>query len=204
MDRYRAIPLWLRIAYTAWMVLWVPSYAGHYGPQNFLWLCDIANFIVLLALWTGSRLLISSQLVAVLLIGFFWTVDAGIRLVTGSHLIGGTEYMFEAASPLYIRLLSLFHIFVPLLLLYAFLRIGYDRRGIRLQTVLTCAILPLTYFMTDPLLNINWVFGPFGKIQDTLDPLLYLGIVMTAYPVLLYLPTHHLILFIQRRFLKVR
>ncbi len=198
------LPLWLKIAYTAWMILWVPAYAGHYGPHNFLWLCDIANFIILIALWTESRLLLSSQLVAVLLVDLFWMVDLAIALIAGFHPIGGTEYMLDRTSPLFIRLLSLFHVFVPLLLLFAISRLGFHRKGLLLQTALTAIVLPLTYLLTDPEKNINWVFGPFGRMQETMDPLLYLLIAIIAYPLALYLPTQGVIVLLERRFLNRR
>lgn len=155
MDRYRAIPLWLKIAYTAWMAIWVPAYAGHYGPQNFLWLCDLANFIILIALWTESRLLFSSQLVAVLLVDLFWILDLLVALIAGVHPIGGTEYMLDVTSPLFIRLLSLFHVFVPLVLIYVISRTGFHRKGLLFQAALTAVVLPLTYLLTDPEKNIN-------------------------------------------------
>ncbi len=194
------LPLWLKTAYSAWMLLWVPSYAAHYGPQNFLWLCDIANFLVLVALWTESRLLLSSQLVAVLVVDLVWTFDLAAALITGMHPVGGTEYMLDSARPLFIRMLSLFHLFVPLLLFGAVIRTGFLRTGILFQTAITWIILPVTFLVTDPEKNINWAFGPFGSVQDALPPVIYLLILMAAYPLLLYLPAQGIIIFLERRF----
>ena len=120
----RALPRWLKLGYTAWFLVWVPVYWIDNGPANFLWLCDVANFVLLAAIWLESSLLISSQAVSVLLIQLAWIVDFGTRLVAGFHPIGGTEYMFESARPLFGRLLSLFHVFIPILLLYALWRLG--------------------------------------------------------------------------------
>jgi hypothetical protein len=61
------IPLSLKLAVTAWMVVWVPAYAVHYGAANFLWISDVALFLTFVAVWRESRLLGSSQLVGVLL-----------------------------------------------------------------------------------------------------------------------------------------
>lgn len=36
----RRIPLWLKIAYTAFMAVLIPVYWAHYGPTNFLYFCD--------------------------------------------------------------------------------------------------------------------------------------------------------------------
>ena len=36
----RRIPLWLKLAYTAFMAVLVPVYLRNYGPTNFLYFCD--------------------------------------------------------------------------------------------------------------------------------------------------------------------
>lgn len=172
----------------------MPSYSSFYGPQNFLWLCDLCNFIILIALWTESGLLFSSQIVAVLIIDVLWSIDVLAAFAFGAHPIGGTEYMFNPTIPLLIRLLSLFHVLTLPLLVYGVMRLGYDRRGILLQTALTWIILPLSYLLTDPERNINWVFGFFNQHQILFDPWAFAVFCMAAYPLLLYLPTHALVL----------
>jgi hypothetical protein len=186
----RRLPLGIKIVYSVWMMVWIPAYAGYYGPQNFLWLCDLCNLVLWIALWSESRLLFSSQFVSVLLPDTLWMVDAGTALVIGVHPIGGTEYMFDAAIPRAIRALSCFHVLVPALLVWAVHRLGYDRRGVRLQTALTWAVLPLSFWLTGPARNVNWVRGPFGGPQSLIDPRLYLVLCMVLYPVIVYLPVH--------------
>lgn len=192
------LPVWLKIAFTAWMLVWVPTYARYYGLQNFLWLCDLCNFILAIALWAESPLLFSSQMVAVLIIDILWSVDVAGRLFTGVHFIGGTAYMFSSAIPLLIRIMSLFHVFTPPLLIYAVLRLGYHRRGLLIQTGITWLVLPLSYIFTGPDRNINWVWGPCGQPQSMLEPRVYLLVCMAAYPLLIYLPSHGLVLLICR------
>jgi hypothetical protein len=195
----KLLPLWLKIAFTAWMVMWVPAYIWHHGPQNFLWLCDICNFILLLAIWTESRLLFSSQLVAVFIPSVLWTLDVAWAAIFGVHPIGGTQYMFDSAILLPIRLLSLFHVVTPPLLLWCVWRLRFDRRGLALQSALTCILLPATYVLTDPERNINWVWGLFGERQTVVHPWLYLALCVICYPLVIYLPTHGLALLLFRR-----
>ena len=194
----KRIPLWLKIAFTAWIMVWTGVYANFYGPQNFLWLCDLCNFILLIALWLESSLLFSSQIIAVLIVDVLWSVDVGMAALTGYHPIGGTQYMFSAKIPLYVRMMSLFHVFTPPLLIYAVFRLGYNRRGLILQSLITWIVLPLSYLLTDPPKDINWVFGPAGQPQSTLSPGIYFFICMLAYPLIVYLPTHGLVLFLLR------
>ncbi|HEY6105133.1 MAG TPA: hypothetical protein VIV59_04075, partial [Anaeromyxobacteraceae bacterium] len=89
------IPLWLKLGWTAWLAVWLPFYWRHYGPQNFLWFCDIANIGVGLALWLESPLLFSMQALSILVVQILYTVDLAGRALSGRHLLGGTEYMFD-------------------------------------------------------------------------------------------------------------
>lgn len=193
------LPLWLKLAFTAWILVWAPAYWMQLGPQNYFWLCNLANFLILVGLWRESRGLVSMQLLSVLLVGTLWAVDVGTAWITGVHPIGGTEYMFNAETPLAIRLLSLYHLILPLVAGLAVYRLGYDRRALLWQTALTWAVVPLSYVATDPERNINWVHGPFGQPQESLDPLLYLVGLTLLWPVAVYLPAHLLMIVLQRR-----
>ena len=52
------VPLWLKLAYTAFMAILVPVYLYYYGPTNFLYFCDVALLLTLLGIWIDSPLLI--------------------------------------------------------------------------------------------------------------------------------------------------
>lgn len=188
------LPTWLKIAYTTWMLIWVPTYWIHHGPANFLWLCDMANFFVAAAIWLESPLLFSSQAVSVLLIQLAWMIDYCSRLVLGFHLLGGTEYMFDHTQPFWLRSLSCFHVFVPILLLWAIWRLGYDRRGWLLQSLIAWLILPLSYVAAAPEKNLNWLWAPFGVPQTLISPPRYLLLCMLAYPLVIFWTTHRLLL----------
>ncbi len=183
------VPLWLKLAYTAWFAVWVVTYWRLVGAVNFLWLCDVALFVLLVALWTESPLLFSSQATGVLVIQGVWIVDVAARLALGFHPIGGTEYMFDPAEPIGVRALSLFHLWVPILILWALWRLGYDRRGWKLQTLFAWMVLPPS-LLTDPTLNINWMWRPFGIEQTWLPPAVYMLSTLVLYPLLLFWPTH--------------
>jgi hypothetical protein len=71
---------------------------------------------------------------------------------------------------------------------------GYDKRAFVLQTLLTWVVLLISYNAPDPEKNINCVFGPGDKPQHSMPPLLYLALEMTALPLLVFLPTHLILL----------
>jgi hypothetical protein len=186
----RKIPFWLKVVYTAFLGVLVPVYWSHYGPANFLWFSDIALLVILPALWLENRFLTSTQAVSVTALELLWVVDFLVRLVAGVQLVGISAYMFEPDRPLFLRGLSLFHLSMPVLLLWLVWRLGYDRRAWLAQSALALIVLPVCYFVTDPSDNINWVFGPGGTRQARVPPGLYLALLMAFFPLGVYLPTH--------------
>lgn len=181
-------PLSIRLLYTAFVAVLIPVYWLHYGPSNFLWFSDIALFAVLLSLWTGNRLFYSMMAVGVLPIETLWFVD----FVAIGNTTGIAAYMFEDDLPLYLRGLSLFHLFLPPILIWMLWRQGYDRNALAAQAVLAWIVLPTTWLLTSPNDNINWVFGLAGP-QDIVHPLIYLGIYMALLPLVVYWPMHLLL-----------
>jgi hypothetical protein len=184
------IPISLKIAYTLFVCLLVPIYWRQYGPVNFLWFSDIALLVLVPALWLESPLLISMMALAVVLPELAWNVDYFFRLATGVSLIGLTSYMFDATIPLFIRGLSLFHVALPLLLIWMLSRLGYDGRALLGQTLVAVAVLPLSYFLSNPRQNVNWVYGFGEKPQTRVPAPLFVLFLMLLFPVGVYLPTH--------------
>jgi hypothetical protein len=192
------IPLWLKLLWTAWVLVWVPVYWREYGLQNFLFVCDLGNFFITAGLWLESPLIFSWQATSLLLFQTLYTVDLAGTLVTGHHWIGGTEFMFDPHVPLWIRLLSLFHVVVPPLLLWAIWRLGYDRRGWKYQTLTTWIVVPINYFWR-PQYDVNWARGPFFQEQHVMPGLLYLLAYLIVVPAAVYFPTHLFLVWLTRR-----
>jgi hypothetical protein len=183
--------LLVKIVYTLFVAVLVPYYWSFYGPANFLWLCDIALLLTVAALWLESRFLSSMQLVAVFLPSMIWLADFLARLLTGYFLTRWTHYMFRPDIPLVIRTLSLYHAWLPFLLLCSVWRLGYDRRAWIAQSLLTWAVLPICFLFTDPVRALNGVFGPSGEHpQSWMAPGAWLALMMLLYPALVYLPSH--------------
>lgn len=191
-TKHGAIPLWLKIAYTLFVAVLVPVYWTRFGPAHFLWASDIALLAMVAAVWRESRLITSTVAVAVLLPELAWNLDFFTRLIAGHGLTGldATAYMFNPAQPLWLRGLSLFHVFLPLLIVWMLYRLGYDRRAWLAATLVSWVVLPATYLITDPARNINWVFGLGDTPQTWLPAPLYLMGLMLLLPLCVYLPTH--------------
>ena len=187
------IPLWLKMAYTIVAVVTLTVYFVKIGPKNYLWFSDIALLLTGVALWLESPLLAGMMAVSVLLPEIVWNVSFFGELLTGKRIGGVVGYMFDQDQPRYLRALSLFHVFLPVLLVWLVWRLGYAPEAWLAQTALAWIVLPLTYGLTDPEDNINWVYGPLGKPQKRVPPLVYLALLMLALALLVYLPTHLLL-----------
>jgi hypothetical protein len=114
------LPLWLKIGWTTWTLLWAPAYALYHGPENFLWFCNLANFALAAGLWLESPALVSWQAVSVLIVQILYSVDVAVRFLFGFFPIGGTKFMFDESIPLELRILSLcMHVGTPPVLIFA-------------------------------------------------------------------------------------
>ena len=183
------IPLWIKVLWTIWLAFWIPIYWRQYGAQNFLFFCDLGNILICLALWTESALIFSWQACSLLVFQTLFIIDLAIAVASGKHPIGGTEYMFDPNVPLFIRLLSLFHVVMVPLMLWAIWHLGYDRRGWIYQTLTAWIVVPINYFWR-PGYDVNWARGLFFREQHAIPGLLYLLVYLILVPMLVYWPTH--------------
>jgi hypothetical protein len=205
----RRIPTWVKVAYTAFVAIVVPSYWVTYSPWNFLYFCDIALLVTAVAIWIESPLLVSMQAVAITMPQLLWVVDFLCRLIAGVDITGVTSYMLDSSIPLFLRALSLFHGWLPFFLLWLLARLGYDRPALGLQSVVAIMVFLISYlFAPAPppsashpnwAVNLNYVYGLDDKHPQTLmAPWLWLLLIMAVTVIVLYLPTH----FVLRRFFK--
>ena len=187
------IPSSINLLYTLFVCLLVPLYWRQYGPANFLWFSDLALFIGLAALWLEGSLLASMQAVSVLLLELLWNIEFFIGLITGRQILGLAGYMFKSDKPLWLRGLSLFHVPLPVILLWQVYCFGYDTRAWIAQSILFWIVMPLCFFVTRPEENINWVFGPGNQPQKKMPAGVYLILLLIGAPLFIYLPTHLLL-----------
>jgi len=164
-------------------------YLKYWGADTFLFLCDIAVILTCLGLFTGNALLLSSQAVSSIAIDTAWLVDIATKLIFDRHLIGGTDYFFDTNYPLWVRLMSCFHIVLPFVLIASLRRTGYDRRGLPVQFAIAAVVMIASRFAA-PARNINFVY---------LDPILHrqwgpapihMASMLVGMTVVIYAPTH--------------
>jgi hypothetical protein len=199
----RVVPLWLKLLFTGFMAVLVPVYSMSYGPTNFLYFCDAALFLTLFAIWADNALAASMATVGILVPQIFWCVDFAVEL-TGSHLTHMTSYMFNAQRPLFLRGLSLFHGWLPFLLIYLVRQYGYDRRALPAWTGLAWTLCLIAFFLLPPAgahlanpdtpVNVDYVYGMNDAAPEHFLPAgEYLLLWMLALLAVFYIPTHFLL-----------
>jgi hypothetical protein len=169
--------------------VWMPAYARLYGMLNFVSLCDLGMILACVGVWRASPLLLGSQLVGAVVIDSAWTVDVAWRVVSGKHLLGGTEYMWDALLPLWLRLLSLFHVVLPTLLVLAVRRVGYDPRGLALQAAIAMAAIAAGR-LAGPEANLNMAFRDPVLHRTWGPPAVHVATMVAGAVLGLYVPTH--------------
>ena len=197
---HHRIPLAAKVAGTAFLAVMVPVYLHTYGPTNFLWFCDTALLLTMAGMWWESPLIISMCAAGILLPQSLWIVDFGSHLL-GFHFLNLTSYMFNRHLSYFTRGLSLFHGWLPLLLVWLLFRLGYDKRALAAWTALAAGLVLVCYFFTPPAgahlanpnlpININYLYGfndqqPQLWINQNLYVILWLGVLWLGF----FLPTH--------------
>lgn len=197
------IPLAVKLGYTAFMAVLLPVYLRQYGPTNFLYFCDVALLLTLAGVWLEDSLLLSIATVGILVPQAFWLLFFFAHLC-GRRLSGMTDYMFESQRSRFLRGLSLFHGWLPLLLLFLLRYTGYDARALPIWTVLATLLVLISYFLMPPPsperglapVNINYVYGFSSDApQRWMPQRAWLMVVLLGFPLLLYLPAHLLLLY---------
>jgi hypothetical protein len=187
------IPLALKLAHTAYVTVVIPAYWRHYGFGNFLWFSDLALIGMVPALWWEDRRLTSTLALSALLPEAPWNIGYFTRLFTGRELFGLSHYMFDPKKPYWLRALSLFHVWLPLLLLWSVKRLGYDRRAYQTQLVVGETVLLASCVLTRPEDNVNWVYGPGARPQERIPRGLYLCGVVVFFALGVWWPAHRIL-----------
>jgi hypothetical protein len=194
------IPLVAKVIVTAFLAVMLPVYWRTYGPTNFLWFCDAALILTTIGMWLENSLLISMCAVGILVPQTLWLIDFGSQLI-GLKLLGLTSYMFDKNLSAFTRGLSLFHGWLPLLLVWLLRRLGYDRRGLAAWSGLAVLLVVTCYLFTPPAgahpadpntpINLNYIYG-FNdhQPQSWMNQTLYVVLWPVVLFLVAYLPTH--------------
>jgi hypothetical protein len=205
------LPLGLKIFMVGFSLVLAVYASAQQGPWTLFYICDVALFLATIGICSERSLPVSMAAVGVLVIQGLWVADL---LLTAMDLspVQMTGYMLSDNVSIYKRLLSLFHAWLPLVLLYAIWRLGYDARAFWYWTVLSSVVLAISYLflprppapVNDPLMavNVNYVFGLYMSApQKRMPELVWLGGMVVMLPLCFFLPAH---LLLNRLFARTR
>lgn len=188
-----SIPEWFKILYALAVLAFMVVYWQRYGPRNFLWFSDIALIGAVPAMWLESPLISGTLACMVLLPEVLWNVDYLLRIVLKRRITGLTEYMFDPSIPRWLRAISLFHVPLPLVMIWLVVAYGYPSASLPVAAGTAAVVLALSYLLSSREKNINWVFG-LGRVQHRLPQPLYLALLYIGFVLVVFLPTHWLLM----------
>jgi len=147
--------------------------------------------VIAIGLWSESRLILSWQAVSLLIFQSLYAIDLIGAVVFRHHFIGGTEYMFDPAIPLLVRVLGLYHLAAPPLLVWAVSRLGCDPSAWKWATLEMVIVVPINFFWRAQY-NVNFARG-IGHEQHLLPSWFYLIGYLIAVPLVIYWPTYRML-----------
>ncbi len=183
------------------MAVLMPVYLSNYGLTNFLYFCDMALILTLFGMWLESSMLISMCAVGIVGVQMLWVIDF-ISTLAGYSLTGMTAYMFNSSTPLFLRSLSMFHGWLPFLLIYLVAKVGYNRSAFILWTGLAWVLILVCFSIMPPPnsnagltpVNINYVWGlKDAEAQTWMSPYAWLALMTFGLPTIFYAPVHVLL-----------
>lgn len=195
------VPFWSKIFITLHTMLMLPLYTHAYGLVNFLYVCDAALLWAFYGAVNDDALFLSSALVGVLVSQFVWCLDLAVVLF-GHRGIGLALYMTNPDIPWTLRALSLFHAWLPAILLWwVGVYSGYDVRAFHLWSGISAALGLVSYWSSPECggskampRNINKCFGPSDEQKQTqVHPWVWLVGLNVVLTVVIYYPTHILL-----------
>ncbi len=191
-DCLGAIGCFLLILYAALAIAW----CRRYNAGFLLWFCDVALLLTALGLLFRSAALVTAELTAVLVFHLAWNIDFWLYLLFGYSLTGATDYMFYPELNIAEKSLSFFnHAFVVPAAVYGVCVLGISRKAWLLQWLQTSLLFVLTYLLTRPEENINWMFGTVlsGLSPGVIRPIFYYTLMILVPPLLIYFPINRLL-----------
>jgi len=176
------------------VALLLPAY-WQSTPLGLLWSCNVALLVTCAGLWLENSLLVSIAALGIVWWQLLWVLDFLIHLGIGTSTMGMSNYMFDEEFSRFSRGLSLYHGWLPFVLLWALLRLGYDRRALLLQTMVAWTVFLLSAIVTTDLAgpagNLNMIYGlSETQPQTWMAPKLWLALVMVLWPATVYVPCH--------------
>ena len=129
--------------------------------DQILWICYDSLILIGIGCLIGNSYLIASQLNILTLPILIWNIDFFYVLITGNTLWGITNYYFDTGFLNFSRFISLQHLVVIPLALYALYTLKIKRKDAwKLSLIQIVLLFSIIYFFVPPTNNVNCIFKP--------------------------------------------
>src|SRR3989344_5027572 len=144
--------------------------------SQLLWFCNAAIYLLAIALYIESSVMLTGILLGALVVQIPWVVDFLVRLIFGYELFGVASYMFDYGFSNIRFYLELDHLLILPLSIYAIRKTGFHKNGWVFAALVAFIINTGAYAFSSYLDNINCVFYSClsDKIIEKENPFVYL------------------------------
>jgi hypothetical protein len=177
-----------------WLAVYLPTYGAAYGFWHFFQLCNAGVLIACAGILLRNRLLLSSQFLALSCIAVVWISDMAARLLFGRFLNGGTAYMWDSNLSALVRILSLYHLALPLVLLWFVIKLGYHKQAWIAQSAIAAGSWLIGLFIAPAAENINYLYYWPNQPSQAQLSLGHAGAMFITLVLLVYWPAHQMFL----------
>lgn len=132
----------------------------HPEVANFLWLCYLSLILIGVGMILRNSYLIVMQLNITLIPLLFWNVDFLYQLFSDKSLFGVTDYFFAGGINSLGNFVTLQHVYILPLAIYAVYRFGVKSKKIWIASYVEASVVFfLSFFFTDFERNTNCAFA---------------------------------------------
>lgn len=177
----------IKLKVILWAIILFLYSTINYGLVTNLWLCQFSLIITAVGLILNNPLLISISTISIFGIHLIWILDF-LTVIFNLPGIKVTSFIFDSSTSTSNRILQMYHIWHPIILLFLTLKYGYDKRAFKYWGILCVTILFISFFIfNDRNLNVNFAYGFYNYNDRNLYSFVIYCIILLVF---LSYPTH--------------
>lgn len=174
-------------------------------PTYALWFSSIGILMTAISLIRRNPVLIAVTFCTYFVMESVWVLDFLLRVFFQYDFLGLTDYLFEKGYSRKDFIMSMYHIFIPAVLLYAQLLTKTIYKYAWVGSVLYVTTLAaITYFITDKSDIVNCVHKTTkcsGFFSSNIAPYpYYIFILIALVTLIIYIPTNYILLKVAKKF----
>lgn len=177
-------------------------------PEWLLWYSSAGLLFSAIAILTRNSFLLTSMFCALFVIESIWSIGFFSLLIFHKSLYGMVEYAFSPAFPRKDFYIGLYHVLIPISLLWGVAANKINKYGWLGATLYAGILATATYIFSNPSENINCAFSAkrcvsFLSIFMSLSGPFRIIIGLAMMSLLLFIPTNYVLLWLKSKEFKI-